>query len=307
LGGTGTDQHTVPQTYLKRFAKNNHVAVYNKELSDFLKKTKSIKSRPSEKGFYDTIDGDGKQTDAIDKALDKILDPTGKLLEKIDKFCNDAKNHGNSAVLSAAEKEQLVCYLTLQLLKTFKARSIAENFTNTINAQLAELAERNSKTITTDLPDGKSVHLAQLMDGRQLSDYAHFLFDAVWVFVYNNTNVSLITSDSPVFRIVTRNTHTGGDIFFDEDNEICFPISRKVILRIVKSGVKWFEEHKGYNNKIMVKNDPQYFETVNTCCFVRANNEIYYHPDDCKALVNKCLELTAGYPEKTLQALKASY
>jgi len=117
MGGTGTNQHTVPQTYLKHFAKDNHVAVYNKGCSVFLKKTRSVKSCASNNGFYDAIDANGKQTDIVDRALDAGLDSASTLLKKVDEFCSDAKNHESLAVLCPEEKEELACYITMQLLR----------------------------------------------------------------------------------------------------------------------------------------------------------------------------------------------
>lgn len=297
MGEVARRHHTVPQFYLKGFARGDQIATVG--LPGDRRFVQSVRRAASENDFY-TLPGHTDGSDAFEKLLSEIEGRAKGVFDKI--------NHGTWP-LQAEDRDALAFFIVLQALRGPDQRRNIE----LVSARITRLevgyggranvhrwaSKRLGFTITEEeagriwqeatQPGGPPIRVAPSVHIKQILDMADRMFPYVagrpMVLVVFRRR-SLITSDSPVGLV--RNAFDDDDPFegvgFGTAAWITYPMTRKIGLMLrdpfaVAQSPKYETVASGRFD-IDQEGTTVHEKFLNQHAVANASQWLYHHPDD---------------------------
>lgn len=259
-------EHYVPRCYLKNFAnKNKRIYVFDKRLGRC--RNQKITEIAAENHFYDTdinelvnikefSTSERKElktklmrtlnarnweeavarfdTQYIEKRMSVMEYHFEKFLKKI---IDDVRSW-NAVSLSDKEKKEMSLCIAIQYQRT---QTIRNDFEDMIMGTINVLAKKESSFEGKIMLEKESynilkkyikcLHLMTMSDGTTITEIANILYNHVWTFHVNKTNIPFYTSDSPVVPIPHYfNPYISYSGLESPGIEVVFPISSNILL-----------------------------------------------------------------------------
>lgn len=187
-------QHTVPQSYLRRFTSTPAVQKQGKMMIWVFDKTtgqarqQKIRNAGFENKFYDFIRPDGVES-SIENVLAEIENPFNLAIEAI---CSKP-----SKQMMLAHQVPLAHFVICQLLRTTSFRQQMRDMTTAMRAVFEREGSRVPAEFTADENDHAFFQTHFLV--KQMPPLAAMLLDKAWMVMVNDTGTPFWTSDHPVF------------------------------------------------------------------------------------------------------------
>ena len=252
------NQHTVPQSYLRRFATEGKIWVFDKVTRhSFLSHVRNVASETS---FYD-FDSEVlssiaahldsvPETELLAEVKRRLLDP--QFVERdlaemeagyaatVDELLQQVRATGS---FTRDMKERMAYYLTKQLLRTTTFRTTHLERTNKVLQEVSQMAvamkfgpeAADGIFVSLDEKHAAYEHARMMYDPDVNQTYIAILFNHIWYLGVNHTQHPLYTSDNPITMRSHLNASTYG--IGSPGIEIMFPLSPQYVL------VLWDRQH----------------------------------------------------------------
>ena len=295
MGKGYTNQHIVPQSYLKRFAEKNsnngkyHICVFSKSRKvgkgPFIR---SIKDVGFIKNYYDvSIREDPKYWEHfIDRNIENKSERT--INGVISKITLQQLEH---FTILSQEKVTIARFLGFQMMRVppfFDNRvktgmEIGKQMWDFVQKKFGNrLTYDQNRVLTQNMlqTDGiKDLVLESMTDEKRLYTYTAILCSKKWLFIYNNSDIPFFTSDNPVVlqnihdqSIGTKNTGIGRS-----DSLVFYPLSSHIMIEMLPRGLLTQEQIE--DGRVFLNNDDyKYIRGVNQLQYMHATDEIYFAP-----------------------------
>lgn len=227
-------QHYVPQFYLKRFASQEQLFVFDKHARRPFKS--NVSNVATERGFYDLQDTLPKvEPRVVDKALTEL---EGAFALELEAIVNEADTRGQ---LDSTHKRELSPLIAIQVLRTREFREAVTQFYEATSKRLLEEGARlysrmkglpeTSLEVRFDEETAPMVHARFLLDSPGVHQLAQVLAHHAWVLGHNCSPQPFYSSDNPVARcphiIDAFNSYAG---LGSAGMEIAFPLDSTHLL-----------------------------------------------------------------------------
>ncbi|TVT36401.1 DUF4238 domain-containing protein [Amycolatopsis rhizosphaerae] len=210
--------HYVPQFYLRRFADpSGKLWVWDREKDRiFCTKPGSI---AAETNFYfvSMLAEHGHDPLTMERQFADIERDVSAITEQWLGWIR-AGEPGEIIPVSEVNREIVSLFLVTQFLRTLDRRSILADFSSSIGYPVDSEDEK------------RALHVDLLWDEEAVWSYADHLKACVWLFGYNASATSFITSDNPVaFRTLDHRMWLKAGVFND-GSYVTYPLSPDVVL-----------------------------------------------------------------------------
>ena len=263
--GKSTNQHFVPQFYLRRFSCDGQIFVFDK-FNQRSYKT-NIRNIASEKGFYDfkfaeTELAGGVSNSIVEEELNKLENEFAMSLEYL--LNQVEKKRRRRGILSFHHKKTMALFLIFQLLRTREQRKIIEDSSNLLDEIIRkefEGCKSNDSLLANDQEMVSLIQTSIMFDSKVREEYLEVFMEYIWIFGRNVSNTPFFTSDHPVSKIPHKRdpimSYSG---FASFGIEIAFPLSPQIILILCDR--RAFKDLEKFEEKII---------------FLEKENIIYYN------------------------------
>lgn len=255
-------EHYVAQSYLKKFANNGKIFVFDKRTRKEFET--NVSKVASENYFYD-IDPDfltmSKEPQFIEKYLAQV---DGDFVRTRDDILRTIRNKKK---ITITEKRKMWFFITLQFFRTRGFRDFLVKF---VGKQV-----KASQGIEFPGEGMESLEQAKFMLDPELLTRSYLaLTNYIWIVGINKTKQPLYTSDTPVVGRPHKSRLAGFD---SEGVEICFPLTPKYVLILLERN--YFSTSKRLDGKVRPLNATQ-VRYSNDMQVVYSNRQIYSRTDD---------------------------
>lgn len=232
-------QHYVPRTYLKYFADEERIWIFDKVQRRSFQN--SISNVAQERFFYDVGEDDPNNPG-------QLIYPEEQHVEQMFGDIEQEYNQKIAGIIANPSQgipvgsfPYLARFITAQELRTRETREHQAQLARATNwAQLNvdmmnafTEAERAGAQLIVPQVDDTQAHLISLLDPRLWQVMQQALVNHVWMLGINNSPRSLHTSDHPVVKLATLGgKFRSNDGFASPGIEIYFPITPRLILMI---------------------------------------------------------------------------
>ena len=288
--GVVTNQHYVPQSYLKRFATGEEqIYVFDKgQTKQF--KTK-IKKVATERYFYD-LPADEADKDADSQELEKLFQMVeDHFIVAVDEVVSLVKAGRN---MKPEQKAAMAYFLHVQQTRTRKIRNRQKEM---LDKMLMNLIETQLKLKNYDLADfdiaaewdEKAVMSAQadmMFNYQEVEHFLERLLDHTWFVGINETGCALWTSDNPV--VVRAHQHhpimsMAG--IASEGVEVAFPLTPKLILILFEKTFHNDLANRPYEHITLNQEDVVYYNEMQV---EQSHRQVYSSSEDFTIAQSLC-------------------
>jgi hypothetical protein len=290
------NQHYVPQFYLKYFADNDKLYVFDKiNKKSFLTNVRNI---ASENYFYDLplelISDDMKdEFSAVDKQeLEKVM-------ASIEYYCKNnfdslitsfvlgnPKRLYDMDILTDDLRSEMAFFMATQVLRTKEFREFIVEFHEKFNKVLIDRI--GPKKIESYSPEAfrlkvkkeiePVLHAQFLADNKTIDEIALILAKHIWIIGVNNTGMSFYTSDNPIVRRGhKKDKFMSYNGLASQGVEICYPINSQLILILYER--TYFEKASSSENRF-VRLNTQAVQYYNSLQVIQSYRQLYCREDD---------------------------
>ena len=256
--GKTTNQHYVPQFYLKKFdSGNDQIFVFDKFNNRVF--PTNVRNVASEKGFYDLPEREsndlGIDISLVDEELKKMEDLFPKSLDYV--INQVYKKRRRRGLFTEYHKKVMALFLIIQFIRTRENRKLIEDSIDLFGeALLEEFDDLNRAEYSVERGKDMSslVQAGMIFDEDTLLRFVEGLLTHIWIIGKNNTENPLYTSDNPVVR-----TPHYSDPYKSYSGlgsygiEIAFPLNSQLILLLFERNA--FKNHLDKENKIISLDD----------------------------------------------------
>jgi hypothetical protein len=230
--------HYVPQAYLKRFAVQDQVFVFDKQNEQTFKT--NVLNIAAERDFYripDKAVSSEINSYALESALSEIEIEHQQALDALVKYVDSSQEISRELRLGVARA------IVFQYLRTQQMRVRISEGLNDFRDQLTKLLLPPMKSLNEDSIQfehdenasreyAKSNHLLLTINLRLVETLATILTDYhQWSVVQNMTELSFITSDSPVILdSIIKGSPIFGNTFGSLGARVLFPVNPKLLI-----------------------------------------------------------------------------
>jgi len=330
-------EHYVPRCYLKNFEnKNKRIYAFDKRLGVCRKQM--ITNVAAENHFYDVDINEFVNIDGLDpleredlkiklmnnlnaksweeavarfdrQYMEKRMSAMEFNFEQfLKKIINNLKS-GNVISLSDEEKKEMSLYIAIQYQRT---RTIRNNFEDIIMGTINALVKKESSFKGQIMLENESyilvkkyikcLHLMMMSDGITIKEIADTLYNHVWTFHINKTNIPFYTSDSPVVPIPHFfNPYMSCSGLESPGIEVVFPISTNLLLSMYDENDEQNQNRIDKSTDFITKEEDIKF--YNNYQLYYSNRCVFSISDDFEAieeLFNKYPELKERKPHITV-------
>ena len=330
-------EHYVPRCYLKNFAnKNKRIYVFDKRLGRC--RNQKITEIAAENHFYDMDINElvnMKEFDALKRKelktelmknlnaktweeavakfdtqyMEKHMSGIEYHFEKLLKKIIDDVRSGNVVSLSDEEKIEMSLYIAIQYQRT---QTIRNDFEEMIMGTINVLANKESPFEGQIMLENESynilkkyikcLHLMTMSDGTTITEIANILYNHIWTFHVNKTNIPFYTSDSPVVPIPHYSNHYMSYSGLESPGiEVVFPISSNILLSMHDKNDERNKNKIDKETDFMTEED--YVKFYNDYQVSYSNRCVFSVSDDFKTLeqlFSKHSELKKSQPHITV-------
>lgn len=319
MGDKVKKEHYVPRTYLRYFATNHKIFVFDKEKAEV--RTGSIEDYACERYFYDvdfeSIMHDQKEENQlyefpkeVEESLQNIdlqhiehfygntVETTlfSPVKKKITQFvmCNPLRLD-QLPVLTEKEMNDPSLYIAIQILRTKEFReAMSELYTKMpihIMKKMAKSEEEKRLSDSFELEFKnenykKLQHAAFLVNPDTAADLAEPIRDKIWIIGYCRGGKRFFTSDNPVVK----KGHGERSGLASRGVEIVFPITKYLIL--IMRDKEFFSRDRDLHNHF-TEVDNSFVEYVNSLQVIHSYRYVFSNDGDF-ALATKMIN---DYPE----------
>lgn len=284
------DQHFVPKFYLRHFSyerNRKEIGVYNIYNDIFIQRAK-LKTQACKAFFYGK---DGKTEEAL-----SILE------NDISKLYLNFKDENYFPIPDSGDHCMLLLFTIItQLRNPYESLKLDKS----INSFFKLILHRNE--LPKEIINNTSIQIPNVVDMAfsNLNKSVLFATDLKYKIIKNETDVSFITSDSPVIKynqfLETKNWHRALDDVSILGLQIFFPLTPKILILFYDSGIYKVGDKKQKIINIVNKKD---IEQLNLLQILNCHSNVFFNDNHSKIELENLYKLSKQYKRGNIVTIK---